>query len=473
MRSTVAGGIVAGLSLLSMCSCRSASEGSPAREVAFVAGDVARRAGTPPVIASCDDAATAAACAALSAQPLTEERAVKAALLNNARVREAYERLGIARADLLQAGLVSNPVFTASAKVFSRSGPEVELGLAQSFVELFLLPLRRRVAADDLCAAQAEVTRELVRLVYDVRRALVLVRGAEEVVRVRTEALTAVSSARDLMRKLHDAGNVRGADLTVEEVGAVRARMDMNAAELAAKDARESLNVLLGCADAVPWVVDAGLPALPVPFISKEAQHRALAASLDLLEAKARVQSALATSSLSRRQGVLPHLDLGAVGKREAGDGAWGFGPEISTAIPIFDQGTAKVLAANALARQRLARHEALTVEVAAAARRLTDRAMAMRDREHYMRATYLPLRARLVDETLQTFNAMQIGAFDVLDAKEGEVDARREHTQTLTEAWLAALDLAELLAGSLNRERIEALHMPENAERPIPPKGH
>jgi outer membrane protein TolC len=198
-----------------------------------------------------------------------------------------------------------------------------------------------------------------------------------------------------------------------------------------------------------------------------------VAASLDLLEAKARIQSALATSRLARGQGFLPHLDLGAVAKREAGDGAWGFGPEVSTAIPIFDQGTAKVLSADARARQGLARHTQLTVEVSAAARRLAARAAALREREVYVRETYLPLRTRLVSETLQTFNAMQIGAFDVLDAKEGEAGARREHVETRTAAWLAALDLGELLAGSLNRDRLESLHLPENAERPTPPKGH
>ena len=38
---------------------------------------------------------------------VTEETAVKVALLRNASVRASYERLGVARADLLQAGLVA------------------------------------------------------------------------------------------------------------------------------------------------------------------------------------------------------------------------------------------------------------------------------------------------------------------------------------------------------------------------------
>ena len=469
VRTTPALGLVVAACL---CGCRSTADGNAAGDVARVAADVASRtnSGAPP----CDATVIAQTCRGLLTRPLTDDAAVKLALLNNASVRESYERLGIARADLLQAGLIANPVFTASAKLFTRTGPEIELGLAQSFVEIFFLPLRRRVATSDLCAVQAEVTRDLVRLVYDVRRAMVAVRGAEEVVGVRREAHKGLVAARDLMKKLHDAGNVRDADLTVEEAGAARAQLDMDAAQVAVKEAREALAVLLVlCSSDGTWSVDPSLPALPPLPDPAQVECRALAASLDLLEIKARLQSALATSSLARRQGLLPHFELGAVAKREAGDGAWGFGPEVSTAIPIFDQGTAKVLASNALARQRMARHEHLSVEVASAARRFTERARALRDRELYVRETYVPLRTRLVTETLQTFNAMQIGAFDVLDAKEGEADARREQAQTRTAAWLAALDLAELLAGSLNRDRLEPVHLPENAERPTPPKGH
>jgi cobalt-zinc-cadmium efflux system outer membrane protein len=452
--------------------CRSAGEGSPAGDVASVSADVARRTRTSASAPPCDDTSIVTTCHALLGKPLTEESAVKVALLGNASVRESYERLGIARADLLQAGLISNPVFSASAKFFS-AGPEVELGVAQSFVEIFFVPLRRRVAAADLCAAQAEVARDLVRLVYDVRRELVRARAAEEVVRVRREALDAVGAARDLMKKLHEAGNVRDADLTVEQVGAARAQMDLDAALLGVRDARERMSVLLGaCAAQTAWTVDGTPIPLPEDAGGGGTQARALAASLDLLENKARIQSALVSAGLARSSGLLPKLDLGAVGKREP-DGAWGFGPEVSTAIPIFDTGVAKTLAANATARQGLARHERLTVEIGAAARRLSERVKALRAREAYLRETYLPLRKRLVDETMQTFNAMQIGAFDVIDAREGEADARREYAETRAEAWLAILDLAELGAGSLNRERVEDLHLPENAERPAPPKGH
>lgn len=452
--------------------CRSASEGSPAREVASVARDVATRTGVAPAEPTCDEVAGAAWHGLLRAGPLTEDRAVKIALLHNASVRESYERLGIARAELLQAGLVSNPVFTASVKSFGK-GPELELGLLGSFVELFFVPLRRRVASAELCATQAQVARELVHLVYEVRRALVVVRGAEEVARVRREALAAVTTARDLMAKLHAAGNVRDADLTIEEVGAARARLEADAADATARDARETVNVLLGLgAGDAGWTLEGANPSLPAPR-ANDVEARALASSLELLEEDARIAAALESAGLACRRGALPGLDLGVGAKREAGDGAWGVGPAVTAALPIFDQGRAKVLASNATARSHAARREHATIEVSSAARRFAARAAALRERERYLREVYLPLRVRYVVDTVQTYNGMQIGAFDVLDAKEGETDARREHAETLAAAWLAELDLAELLAGSLDRARLAPPPTPERTERPSPPKGH
>ncbi len=455
---------------------------SPSREAGSspssaerVGAEVARRAGAEGLAPSADGAApeVAHAVSALLAQPLTEATAVKLALLNNGRVRESYERLGIARADLLQAGLLRNPVFTLDAKFFS-AGPEIELGLAQSFVDLFFLPLRRRVAHAELLAEEAAVARNLVALVYDVRRAFVTVHAAQAIVAIQEQALRRASASRELMQRLHAAGNALDTVRTVEETGAARAQLDLDAAVARALDAREPLNVLLGLdGAAVGWTLagaQAEPPAGPDP---DDAPSRATGVSLDLLESRARIDAALCEAGLVRRQGLWPELDLGAVGKQEASDGAWGFGPQLSTTLPVFDHGQARVLAAHATLRGRVAHHRQLTVEVSSAARRLAARLTALRERERYLREVYLPLRERLVREGLQFFNAMQIGAFDVLHAKQQELDARREYAETIRDTWLALLDLRELLAGSLNPARLGPLELPEAAEHPAAPKGH
>src|SRR5687768_9175896 len=61
---------------------------------------------------------------------LTADDVVQIALLNNRDLQAVYSDLGVARADLVQAGLLSNPIFDA-AVLFPVSGsgkPDLELG---------------------------------------------------------------------------------------------------------------------------------------------------------------------------------------------------------------------------------------------------------------------------------------------------------------------------------------------------------
>src|SRR5439155_1904930 len=136
-----------------------------------------------------------------------------------------------------------------------------------------------------------------------------------------------------------------------------------------------------------------------------EAEARAVAFSLDLVESRARIQSALESLGLARSRSWA-QLDLGVVGQHDA-DGAWGFGPEISTSLPVFDQGQARRAEADAVLRERMAGHVARTVEVRSAARLLLDRAATLRERALSLRDAVVPLRERLVKETLSQYNAM------------------------------------------------------------------
>ena len=67
------------------------------------------------------DARAAAAVSDLLARNLTAEQAVQIALLNNRELRVTYEELNLAQADLVQAGLLRNPIFSGEVR-WSTSG---------------------------------------------------------------------------------------------------------------------------------------------------------------------------------------------------------------------------------------------------------------------------------------------------------------------------------------------------------------
>src|SRR5262249_45029685 len=79
---------------------------------------------------------------------LDVDAALQIALRNNRELQAAYSDLGVAQADLVQAGLLKNPTFDA-AITFPVSGgrTDFELTTVMNFLDVFYVPLRKRVAA--------------------------------------------------------------------------------------------------------------------------------------------------------------------------------------------------------------------------------------------------------------------------------------------------------------------------------------
>ena len=123
--------------------------------------------------------------------------------------------------------------------------------------------------------------------------------------------------------------------------------------------------------------------------------------------------------------------------------------------LPLFDSGRARTDRADAALREALHHQTQLAVEVRSAARQLRDRAMALGARLQFMTATHLPLREATLQKVMQQYNAMQIGAFDVLQARLQQLADELEALQVQRAACLARIDLEELLAGSLPQQML------------------
>src|SRR5512134_3012052 len=90
---------------------------------------------------------------------LTADDAVQIALINNRDLQGIYSELGVAQADLVQAGLFRNPILDA-AVLFPLSGvrPDLQLTMVISFLDALYVPLRKRVAAAQFETAKFHVT---------------------------------------------------------------------------------------------------------------------------------------------------------------------------------------------------------------------------------------------------------------------------------------------------------------------------
>ena len=96
-------------------------------------------------------------------EKLSVDEAVQIALLNNPTLQAEYEELGIAQADLVQAGLLSNPLFSGSWREPDGVGKtNSEYLIEQNFLEILFLPLRRKMAKEQFIQVKHRVGNSLL-----------------------------------------------------------------------------------------------------------------------------------------------------------------------------------------------------------------------------------------------------------------------------------------------------------------------
>jgi cobalt-zinc-cadmium efflux system outer membrane protein len=192
---------------------------------------------------------------ALLRTKLSVDAAVQVALLNNRDLQALYADLGIAQADLVQAGLFRNPIFDA-AVMFPLSGarPDLQLGVVVSFLDAFYVPLRKRVAAARLEESKLRVTGAVLDLAAQVRRAFYEHVANEQTLELRAAIVDALTASLEASRRLHEAGNITDLDLARDRAVTEGSRLALRSAEVAVGQSRERLNDLMGAwGDQTAW----------------------------------------------------------------------------------------------------------------------------------------------------------------------------------------------------------------------------
>ena len=383
---------------------------------------------------------------------LTADDAVHIALLNNRDLHAVYSDLGVAQADLVQAGLLRNPIFDA-AVMFPVSGggqPDLELGAAMNFLNIFYIPLRKRVAAARFEEVKTRLAGSVLDFAGRVRRAFYTYQSDEQMLELRQTIVQALGASLEIARRLSEAGNITELDLAREQAQLETGKLALRAAEIALRQSREELNIAMGLwGEQVQWQSDGRLPDIPEqPVSMKDIERRALEQSLDLANARQRIAATGEQLGLTRWTTLLPELSAGPQAERN--DGEWEIGPRLEFPIPLFDQGQARV--GRGVAELRRARQEyyGAAVRIRATARAIRDRVDGARDRALYYRDILLPLHERIVNEAQLQYNAMQVGPFQLLRAREQQIETSVAYIEALRAYWLARGDVEQILSGRL-----------------------
>ena len=398
-----------------------------------------------------EDAQVAALVEHLLQGELTSSAAVEISLVNNPALQAIYESLGVSQADLVQAGLLKNP--TLSGSVGIPIGPssiiEWEGSLVQDFLDLFMLPLKRRVAQKQFLADTLQVAARALEAAEETRKAFVEVQAAQQRRALRADSIRAAQASRDLAQKQYDAGNINLLALSTEQASFEQARLELAHDDVELEERKEALTRAMGLwGDQLRWRVVAELPALPTDEPPLEhLEQRAMARRLDVRAERLQVELMGQAVELARTWRWAGRFDIGVHGHQDP-NGPLLVGPTLSLELPIFDQRQAFIGRLEAEQRQAQRRLQALAIATRSEVRLARLKVLSDRKLVEHLQSVVLPLRAQVTQQTQLSYNAMQVGLFQLVAAKREQLDTSRAAVEALRDYWVERATLERLVGG-------------------------
>jgi cobalt-zinc-cadmium efflux system outer membrane protein len=403
---------------------------------------------------------TAAIVAKMLRKSLTVASAVQIALLNNRGLQATFGEIGIAQADVIEAVTVPNPSvdfevqFPVAASEMNRYGWLV----AQEFVQILMIPLKKKIATERLEAAELRVAAETLNLVAQVKAAYFMFQGDQQLLARLKIIQETNAAALDLTQKQFEAGNITDFALLQAQSNYSQGRLDIAKAETNLRGEREKLNRLLGLwGTNTDWKIKGDI--MPVPdsdFTTKRLESLAVAQRLDLRAAHRELTSVLSALGLTKTYRWVPVLNMGFTGERDI-DGALNMGPAFSLELPIFNQGQSRIARGEAQLRIAENKLEALAVDIRSEVRELRDRLMSLADTAKYYHDDLLPTRIRMVNKALLEYNAMQFSPYELFIAKSQELETERGYIDTLRDYWITRAELERAVGGTLTPRKVSA----------------
>jgi outer membrane protein, heavy metal efflux system len=387
-------------------------------------------------------------------KPLTVDAAVQIALLNNRSLRATFEEIGLSAADVLQAATIPNPRFDLAVRFPDKppSGTYVSYGTAIDFLNILMIPLKKRVAKDQLEAATLRVADETLELISQVKSACYSLQGAQQLLSRFKLIVETEAAALDLAQRQHEAGNISDLALAQQQATYSRSRLDIATVEAEIRRNHEKLNRLLGLwGTDTDWQISGELPEIPNSDPPMRGLERlAISQRLDLQADYLQLISQVRNLGLTKSFRFLGALDFGIESERET-DSQTRTGPTFAIELPVFNQGQARIAKGEAALRQAQDKFEALAIGVRSQIRELRDELTTKREIARFYQTELLPGQRRILNESLANYNAMVIGNFELFSTRAEEARTEREYVEAVRDYWITRAELERAAGGSLN----------------------
>ncbi len=289
-------------------------------------------------------------------------------------------------------------------------------------------------------------------LAKEVRSAYYTLLADEQMLEMRRTVAQATGAAAELAVRQFEAGTLKQLDVANQQGFHYQAKLDMARTDIQIIAGREHLNRLMGIwGTDTTWKLPGRLPELPPSEIPLEhVEALAVSQRLDLAAARHTAEAVAFSLVLTKKFRYFSVFEFGIDTEHDAPDRINLTGPHLSLGLPIFDQRQAAIARLEAQLRQSQQQLSALAIDIRSEVREMRDRLLAARNIVKYYQDVILPLRQQIVDESQRYYNGMLIGVYELLLAKQNQINAGREYIDALRDYWITRSDLEYAVGGRL-----------------------
>lgn len=399
-------------------------------------------------IKSDDDAASVAKTIdPLLAKPLSVDDAVKIALLNNKGLQASYSELGIAEANLVQAGRLRNPSFSFGRL---RRGDDIEIdrSLMLPVMSLLTMPIASKIERRRFEQAQLRAAGDALAVADETRHAYFSAVAAQETVKYMEQVKVSAEAGAELAQKMAAVGNWSKLEQAREQAFYADVMVQLARAAQTQVAEREKLTRLLGLwGKRTTFQLPDRLPDLPkAPEDIADVEVQAMQNRLDIMMAKRELSGLASSLGLTKATRFINILDVGLMHNNYNQSPSRENGYSIQLEIPLFDWGGARVAKAEALYMQAVNRSAEMAINARSEVREAYAGYRSAYDIARHYRDEIVPLKKRISDEQMLRYNGMLIGVFTLLADARAQVISVNGSIDALRDYWIAdsALKMAQ-----------------------------
>lgn len=381
------------------------------------------------------------------ASTLSVDDAIRLALLNNPDLQASFTELGIAEADLVQAGRMRNPTFSFLKLTPVAGEYDLESVILFDVMSLLTMPLKTAIEKNRFEQAKLQTAISILDTIAKTKKAYYAAISAKQMHTYLEKIKETAKISAQLAAGLAKVGNWSKLQQTREASFYAEITAKAKQAKITEIKEREKLIRLLGLlGQEIQFTLPEQLPDLP-PVLQEFSQVEEMAIDnrLDIQAMKYELESKAKALGLTKATRFVNILDLGYA-YNSSHTIAHQNGYQINVEIPIFDWGSAKVAKAKNIYMQSVWRFQELVIRACSEIRELYQiYEVTFEIAKHYSDEV-VPLRKQILEEDMLRYNGMLISTFELMADEREQIISVNAYIESLRDFWLAQTDLQTAL---------------------------